>query len=87
MNEKISVPRSRIPKLTATCPRCGGPTGTLMSQAFADGYHRRHRCKNIHCDFKFYTLTSYYGGKAQVASLPFPDRELTEAEKLSLIHI
>lgn len=76
----LLVPRSRIPKIVAACTVCGGETRSVMSQPFADGYHRRHICRNPVCDYKFYSLTPYDGRDAQASPLPFHDRPLSEAE-------
>lgn len=81
MTSKFSIPRSRIPKISAICIKCGSGTRTAMSQPFADGYHRRHLCRNIKCDYSFYSLTPYNGREAKVAPLPFHDRPLSLAEE------
>lgn len=78
---KFSVPKSRIPKLQALCPKCGASARSLMSQAYADGYQRRHACTRLSCGHKFYSLAPYNGGEAQVSTYPFRDRPLTEAEE------
>lgn len=77
-----TVPRHRIPKVkSVTCPHCGGVdnVSTVMSQAFAAGYHRRHICNE--CSGPFYTLTEYDGSGYQQQYLPFKDRNLSPWER------
>lgn len=78
---KLSVPLSRIPKIHPLCMKCGKGVRTIMSQAYADGYHRRHACRDVLCGYKFYSLTPYNGRPAQISPLPFQDRPLSEAEE------
>lgn len=85
MSNKIAVPRHRIPKLSALCPRCQRGTRVVSALAFAAGYHRRHICRDMACDYAFYTLTPYAHengeqGTAQMSPLPFKDRPMTEEE-------
>lgn len=80
MTNKIAVPRHRIPKLTAVCPICRTGTRTVMALPFAEGYHRRHICRDTECGHSFYTLAPYNGGTAKHSPQPFRDRPLTELE-------
>lgn len=75
---KVAVPRALIPKLNAICPKCKSATRTLLSTSFAEGQHRRHRCRE--CHFTFYSLTPYDGTEPRTAGAPFKDRPLTEFE-------
>jgi hypothetical protein len=77
---KLSVPRHRIPKVSALCPQCGAGTKIISAVPHAEGYHRRHQCRRTVCGKTFYTLAPYDGGVAVQSSLPFKDRPLTEFE-------
>lgn len=83
--EDFAVPRSRIPQLAAVCPTCEGGTRTVLSQAFTDGYHRRHNCPT--CVTYFYTLTPYNGqtGETHQSDTAFQDRPMGEIEMLERI--
>lgn len=75
-----NVPKHRIPKITAQCIVCGElNVSTVMSQAFAAGYHRRHLCNE--CDTPFYTLAHYGKSTYEVQARPFKDRALTPWEE------
>lgn len=75
----MTIPRHRIPKIKAECIACGGTsTSTVMSQAFAAGYHRRHICNQ--CDAPFYTLAHYGKNTYDIQAKPFKDRALTPWE-------
>jgi hypothetical protein len=76
--EQVRVPRTHIPKLNAVCTECGGACRTIMAEPFADGYHRRHKCRE--CDYCFYTLSPYEKGTPGVSPFPFKDRPLAEFE-------
>lgn len=80
MKPVLSVPPNRIPKIYPTCPECKTMMRTILSTPFADGYHRRHRCRDDACGKSMYTLTSYHDGTIMVGPTPFKDRPLTEAE-------
>ena len=76
----MSVPKHRIPKIKAACPVCfKDNTSTVMSQAFADGYMRRHLCNE--CDNPFYTLADYEGKGYKASIQRFKDRALTPWEQ------
>lgn len=77
---KLSVPLHRIPKVHALCVKCGSSTKALFGTAQAAGYHRRHRCIDIHCDATFYTLADYRDGTVKTSPLPFKDRVLADFE-------
>lgn len=80
MTIKSLIPRTRIPKVVALCPSCGKGTKILTATPYAEGYHRRHRCRDIFCDHVFYTLATYDTGEVASSPLPFQDRALTEYE-------
>lgn len=76
----MTIPRHRIPKISATCPHCESERGKIvMAQAFAPGYHRRHVCRD--CGGAFYTLADYHGGEFHTAFSPFKDRTMSPWEK------
>lgn len=79
-DQKFTIPRRKIPPFHPICPICNGGMKTIMSSPFADGYHRRHRCRNIHCDATLYSLASYHLPDVQVSHTPFKDRALTDDE-------
>lgn len=75
-----AIPKHRIPKIIPICPSCDGTDcSTVMSQPFAEGYHRRHICNG--CGSAFYTLAKYdkTGYARQV--VPFKDRPLLPWEE------
>ena len=74
------MPRHRIPKLLAICPKCQSPVRTIQGVPFAEGYHRRHYCKASGCGYAFYTIKPYDDRPAKSSPLPFRDRELTDIE-------
>ncbi|QIG66877.1 hypothetical protein EVB41_047 [Rhizobium phage RHph_TM3_14A] len=79
MTQRMLIPRSRIPKIHAMCPICeSGHIGVQTAAPYADGYYRRHKCKE--CGAAFHTLTPYDGGMPEVSAMPFKDRELSEYE-------
>lgn len=74
------VPRHMIPKIKVECIYCYNMNvRTVMSNAYAEGYHRRHVCND--CDTAFYTLASYTERTYKVRSKPFKDRPLTPQER------
>lgn len=76
----MKVPHHKIPKIVPVCIACGGKAKTLLGSPYADGYFRRHRCADPGCNASFYSLAPYNGSAAQLSSLPFKNRELTEFE-------
>lgn len=75
----MSFPKHRIPKINAMCLVCDDINSTiLMSQPFADGYHRRHLCNS--CGSYFYTLAKYDRSAYDRQASPFKDRPLTPEE-------
>lgn len=78
--QKFSIPKRKIPLFYPICPICQGGMSTIMSSPHADGYHRRHRCRNIMCDTTVYSLTPYDQGNPEMSHVPFKDRALTDAE-------
>lgn len=76
----LLVPPSHIPRLYPLCPKCGSAAYTIVAQPFAEGYHRRHRCKDGGCGHQFFTLAPYNGSAAQMSAYAFKDRPLTDAE-------
>lgn len=74
-----SVPRHRIPKAAPLCPDCESKCTTVMSQAFAEGYHRRHVCTD--CRLGFYTLAAYDNTGYTMQFLPYKDRALSPWEQ------
>jgi len=73
------IPRSCIPKVLAMCVVCeSAKVATRVSMPFADGYYRRHQCRE--CGTVFHSLAPYDGSLAEVSMSPFKDRELSEYE-------
>lgn len=76
----MSIPKHRIPKIKVECIVCSSRNvSTVMSQAHAAGYHRRHICNE--CDVAFYSLASYSERTYQTQDRPFRDRALTPWEQ------
>lgn len=87
MTKPISVPRHRIPRLNALCPKCQDGYGSIiMATPYSEGYHRRHKCSNDACGHAFYTITPYDGGQARYSLVPFRDRPLTELEEMQRLN-
>lgn len=76
----MTVPRHRIPKIKAPCIACLSNHVTIvLSLAHADGYMRRHKCRE--CKASFYTLADYERKGYKVQAHMFKDRALTPWEQ------
>lgn len=80
MNDK-RVPQHRIPKAYPACEECGAGMRTVYSSAYADGYYRRHLCRDTQCGATLYTLSPYDGTTPEMSRNPYKDRPLTLAEE------